>query len=132
MANSSGAAPRLRISAILLGVAVASTLAHGAVAAQVRLVHCGAETCLRLSGHRPHAAVAVRIAGRDLAVEGNRAWHMTVPLSTARDWPGAAAGTLRLTLADARTGIETTEAAALPPGSLGTRVELATLVVRAY
>jgi len=102
-----------------------------AAAAQAQLVRCGAETCLRISGHRSSPAVAVRIAGRDLDVTGDRAWHIVVPASTARDWPGAASGTLRLTLADPATSTETADAAMLPPGSLGRRVELATLIVSA-
>ena len=103
-----------------------------AIAAESRLVHCGADTCLRLSGHRSNAAVAVRIAGHDLAVTGDRSWHATVPLSTARDWPSSSRGTLTLTLVEMSTGTETVDAAIMPPGALGRRVELATLTVHAY
>jgi len=109
-----------------------STPASMALAAQARLVRCGAETCLRVTGNRSSSAVAVRIAGQDLAVEGNRAWRVTVLLPTARDWPGALDGTLRLTLVDIATRIETAETAAVPPGALGRHVELATLIVHAH
>jgi len=37
-----------------------------------------------------------------------------------------------LTLVDMSTGTETVDAAAIPPGALGRRVELATLTVHAY
>lgn len=97
-----------------------------------RLVHCGGETCLRISGHRAHSAVAVRIAGRDLAVKGDRSWSATVPLRTARDWANRSGDILRLTLADANTGIENEDTVSLPPGALGKRIELATLVISAH
>jgi hypothetical protein len=69
-----------------------------AVAApKARLVHCGDATCLRISGRRPDAAVAVRVAGRPLMVEGKRSWRATVPLTTARDWASADGGRLTVT-----------------------------------
>lgn len=101
-------------------------------APKARLVHCGNATCLRISGRRPHAAVAVRVAGHPLAVEGNRSWHATMPLATARDWASAHGGTLMVTLADTRTGGESTEVVTPPPGALGKRTELASLIVSAY
>lgn len=114
------------------GLALVTTPGHAAAAPQARLVHCGDETCLRISGHRPHAAVVVRVAGHALAVEGEHSWRTTVPLTTARDWANASGDTLMLTLADPLTGTERVDAVTLPPGALGKRVELATLVVRAY
>ncbi len=126
-------APRAsRIFAGLLCFAAAALSPGIAEAAQARLVRCGAETCLRLSGHRFDSAHLVRVAGRLLAVEGGRAWHATVPLATARDWPGAAGGTLRLMLVDPATGSETADLAVVPPGALGRRVELASLLVSAH
>jgi hypothetical protein len=103
-----------------------------AAAPQARLVHCGAATCLRLSGHRADSGVVVRVAGHDLSVAGNRSWRTTVPLSVARDWVNAKGDTMTLTTADTRTGTQTADAVVLPPGALGKRIELATLVVRAY
>lgn len=120
------------ILAASLGLAAATLPAGPAWAGDSRLVHCGAETCLQLSGRRADPAVAVRVAGRELAVTGGRAWRATVPLSTARDWPVAAGGTLRLTLADPRSGVETADAVVVPPGALGRRVELASLTVSAH
>jgi hypothetical protein len=111
---------------------MAATPASVVAAPQAQLVHCGDDTCLRISGHRSHSAVAVRIAGRDLAVEGERNWHATVPLTAARDWMNVSGDTLTLIMADTRTGTETATAVSLPPGALGKHIELATLVVRAY
>jgi hypothetical protein len=101
-------------------------------APKARLVHCGDATCLRISGRRPHAGVEIRVSGHQLAIEGNRAWRATLPLATARDWASTHGGTLTATLTDPRTGGESTEAVALPPGALGKRIELATLLVSAY
>lgn len=111
---------------------MAATPASVVAAPQAQLVHCGDDTCLRISGHRSDSAVAIRIAGRDLAVEGERKWRTTVPLKAARDWMNAAGDTLILTMTDTRTRAEAAEAVSLPPGALGKRIELATLVVRAY
>ncbi|WP_221234520.1 hypothetical protein [Sphingomonas aerophila] len=97
-----------------------------------RLVACGADSCLRLSGHRSSPSVSVQVNGRDLPVEGERAWQVTVPLSTARTWAIAHGYSVILTLVDAQAGTGHSVAVALPPGSLGTRLELASLIVRAH
>ena len=116
----------------LLGLAMTAIPGSAVAAPKARLVHCGDATCLRISGRRPHAAVAVRVAGRPLMVGGKRSWRATVPLATARDWASADGGRLTVTLADARTGDESMETVALPPGALGKRIELASLIVSAY
>jgi len=115
-----------------MGLAMSAFPETAIAAPKARLVHCGDATCLRISGRRPHAAVAVRVAGHPVAVEGNRSWRATMPLAMARDWAGADGGTLMMTLTDPRTGGESSEAVTLPPGALGKRIELASLVVRAH
>jgi hypothetical protein len=100
-----------------------------AAGAQARLVHCDAGTCLRLSGHRAGATTAIRIGERDLAVVGGKAWQTTVPLSTARTWPIARGYAFRLILADAHSGVQRVESVMLPPGALGSRTELVSLLV---
>lgn len=115
----------------MLGLA-ASMPALATPAPQARLVHCGAETCLRLSGHRPQPTVAIRVAGRDLAVEGGRVWQVTVPLATARDWVRQSGDSLVMTLTDTRSGTESKSLVALPPGALGHRLELASLMISAH
>jgi len=121
-----------RIFLLSLGFALVAMPANAVSSSQARLVHCGDATCLRISGHRPHSAVAIRIAGHDLAVEGGRAWRTTVPIETARGWAHPRGDTLTLTLADRRTGTETEDAVTVPPGALGRRIELATLMVSAH
>jgi hypothetical protein len=132
MVTPDRARPALRIFCVFLGLAIAAAPASLVAAPQARLVHCGDQTCLRISGHRADASVIVRAAGHNLAVEGDHSWRTTVPLSTASAWANVSGGTLMLTFADTRTGTETVDAVALPPGALGKRVTLATLVVRAY
>jgi hypothetical protein len=126
------ARPALTKFWLLIGLAMTATPASVTAAPRARLVHCGDETCLRLSGHRSHSAVIVRIAGHDLAVEGDHAWRTTVPLGTARNWADRSGDTMMLTLADTQAGTERVDLVALPPGALGKRVELATLVVHAH
>lgn len=119
----------VRLAGLLL---LLSTAVPAAAATQARLVHCGAETCLRLEGRRPDPAVAVRVGGRELPVEGERAWQATLPMSQARELASGRGERLMLTLVDPHTGIETSESVAAPPGALGPHIELASLVVRAH
>jgi hypothetical protein len=121
-----------RLFSLILALAMAAMPRSAIAAPEARLVHCGSDTCLRISGHRPHAAVIVRIAGHDLAVEGERSWRATVPLATARAWAGVSGDALVLTLADSRAGTESRTVVSAPPGALGKRIELASLVVRAH
>jgi hypothetical protein len=123
--------PTTKIAGLILGLATIAAPLQAAHAPQARLVHCGGETCLRISGHRQGPAVAIRIDGRDLAVDGGRTWQITVPLAMARAWAAPSGGALTVTLVDTQGGTESTETAVLPPGALGRRVELASLVVRA-
>ncbi len=99
--------------------------------ARAKLVHCGADSCLRLSGRRPAATTAIRIGGRELAVDGDRRWRATVPLTVARTWPIVRGYALRVVLADTAAGMERSETVMLPPGALGSRIEMASLVVSA-
>lgn len=99
--------------------------------AKARLVHCGADTCLRLSGYRPRETMIVRVGLRDLAVEGDRAWRATIPLDVSRTWPITRTYALRVTLVDPDAGTERIETVMLPPGSLGSRTEIASLIVSA-
>jgi len=114
---------------LLLAGAVTAAPASAASAPKARLVHCGEQTCLRLSGHRSSRAVAIKVGEQPLAVQGGRSWRVTVPLETARRWPGASGPMLTLALIDRRTGSESTDRVELPPGALGRQVELATLMV---
>lgn len=114
---------------VLAGACIVAGSATPALATEARLVHCGTDTCLRLSGRRADPAVAVRIAERTLPVEGRRRWRIDVPLAAARLWQGVGRDRLTVILADARTGSRRSETALLPPGALAGRIDLAELVI---
>jgi hypothetical protein len=128
MARTAPAIAIVKAAALICGLAVFAAPVEAESAARARLVHCGADTCLRLSGHRPDATTAVSVGGWELAVDGGRDWQATVPLATARTWPIARGYALRVTIADA-AGMERVQSVPLPPGALGSHVELASLVV---
>lgn len=73
----------------------------------------------------------VRIGEHDLSVEGDRAWQATVPLNIARAWPIARNYALRVAFVDLDVGTERVETVMLPPGSLGARTQIASLIVSA-
>ncbi|MHC9419935.1 hypothetical protein ACYZX9_15210 [Sphingomonas citri] len=100
-------------------------------AASARLVHCGEATCLRLSGRRDGAATELRVDGRVLPVVGERSWQATVPLAVARGWRLTRGYAVPVVLVDHASGAERTLAVPLPPGALGARVQLASLIVSA-
>lgn len=121
-----------RIGALLFGLALAPAPARAADAPHARLVHCGEDTCLLLSGHRARADVTARIGAHDLALEGGRAWRVAIPLETVRSWAVSSGYSLTVSLVDAQVGSETNQVVILPPGALGRPVELASLVVRGH
>jgi hypothetical protein len=119
---------------VLLGLLcslVTVTSAHAEQRTRARLVSCGENTCLRLSGYRASAAMVVRIGGHDLAVEGRRGWQATVPLDVARAWAITRNYALRVVLIDPAAGTEQIETVMLPPGSLGSHTEIASLTISA-
>ena len=122
-----------RLSLTITAGAILSAAAPAAAEhpASARLVHCGAETCLRLSGQRDEADTRVQVDGRDLPVTGARSWQATVPLAQARAWRLTRGYAVPVTLIDRASGAERTSPVAVPPGALGARVELASLIVRA-
>jgi hypothetical protein len=117
-----------------LGLVCALTMIAPAQAerqTRARLVSCGENSCLRLSGYRARGDMVVRIGEHDLSVEGDRAWQATVPLDVARAWPIARNYAVRVTLVDPDAGTERVETVMLPPGALGSRTEIASLIISA-
>ncbi|WP_353467670.1 hypothetical protein [Sphingomonas faeni] len=105
--------------------------AHAERQTRARLVSCGENSCLRLSGYRALATMVVRVGEHDLSVEGDRAWQATVPLDIARAWPIARNYALRVAFVDPDAGTKRVETVMLPPGSLGARTQIASLIVSA-
>lgn len=120
---------RLSWLAALLPLALAAG-AHAET--QARLAHCGEDTCLRISGHRPGPNISVHAAGNALPVEGERSWIAMLPIETARAFADPGGARMRIRFVDSATGAESIETIAMPPGALGKRVELSTLMITAH
>lgn len=122
--------PRLRmplIGQLALGAVLAGAFAVPALAApklSTRVIECGSESCLLVSGRRDHAASQVSINGHRVAVQGARNWRARVPVETVRRWSAPYARSITISVAGAEKEVR------LPIGLLGRAEELAMLVVR--
>jgi len=120
----------------LVGIAIAAFLVAGADAAaaapapKTRLVSCGSESCLLVTGRRKSADSLVAINDRPVAVGGRRAWHVRVPLAAVRELASPYARNIEVTVTQADGHEEWSEDASLPIGLLGHK-NLATLIVSA-
>jgi hypothetical protein len=119
----------LETAVAVLAVSCASA-AIAAPAARTRLVSCGSESCLLVTGHRKSADSLVSINNRLVTVEGGRAWRVRVPLAAVREYTSPYARSIEVTVAQADGPEERSEDASLPIGLLGHK-NLATLVVSA-
>ncbi len=119
-----------------VGTAIAAfavTCASTAIAApapSTRLVSCGSESCLLVTGHRESADSLVLLNNRVVTVEGGRAWRVRLPLAAVRDYASPFARSIEVTVAQADGHEEWSEDASLPIGLLGHK-DLATLLVSA-
>jgi len=116
-----------KLLTLALGTAFAFALSAPVMAStksSTRVVECGAESCLLVTGRRDHAASAVSINGHAVPVQGAHRWRALVPVDTVRQWSDPFARTLTVAVEDS-----TTEAM-LPIGLLGHVENLAMLVVR--
>jgi hypothetical protein len=93
-----------------------------------RLVSCGGESCLLVTGRRDDAAAAVSINDHAVPVEGGRSWRARLPLSSVRLWAEPYARSISVTVA----GSDSRAEARLPIGLLGHVTNLASLVVSAH
>ncbi|WP_404482118.1 hypothetical protein [Novosphingobium sp. BL-52-GroH] len=113
------------------GAMVTAISAPGAMAASepgTRLVSCGEQSCVLVSGYRADPASAVYINGHPVSVEGRRAWKVSLPVETVREWSAPRARTIDVTLCRPGADDETARAD-LPIGLLGHVTNLAALVV---
>lgn len=109
--------------AMLLACGVSAPAMAGAKS-DTRLVGCGAESCLLVTGRRHDAHSPVSINGHAVPVEGAHRWRAVVPVATVREWSAPFARTIIVAVGD------TTREASLPIGLLGHADDLAMLVVR--
>jgi len=125
MKKSAASMPRLLPFAV--GALLASAFTVPAMAAEksdTRLVECGSESCLLVSGQRHSAGSPVAINGYPVRVQGGRKWRAVVPVETVRAWSDPFARTITVAVDGAA------KEASLPIGLLGHAEDLAMLVVR--
>lgn len=119
-------------AAVLAGILALSGFASPAMGSQdasTRLVRCGAESCLLVTGHRDDPSAIVSINGQVVNVEGRRGWKVSVPVATVREWSAPYAREIEVSLRDPATQQETAASVDLPIGLLGGVTELAALEV---
>jgi hypothetical protein len=124
--------------ASLRGVALVASALLGSVATpalagdepSTKLVYCGEESCLRITGAREDSALMVKVNGHPVAAAGEHRWEVRLPLEVVRDWSEPFARTIEVSLHDPATQHETSTSVDLPIGVLGSPIELASLVVR--
>jgi len=112
---------------VALGTALAlgiSTPALASAKPDTRVVECGAESCLVVTGRREHAASPVSLNGNAVHVQGRHKWRAVVPIETVRQWSAPLARSITIEVDG------TTREARLPIGLLGHADSLAALVVR--
>ncbi len=120
-----------RIISILCATLVAG-LATSAMASsepRTRLVSCGSENCLLVSGHRDDATSPVLINGHAVTVEGKRSWRVSLPIETVRRWSAPFARSIDVSILDSGRQDEVAMQADLPIGLLGHVTNLASLVI---
>jgi hypothetical protein len=115
-----------------LGAMFVATLASPAMAAtepSTRVIQCGEESCLQISGRRDDPAAIVTVNGRAVPVEGEHGWRVRLPVEVVREWSPPHARTIEVSLHDPRTRLETYASVDLPIGLLGGVTDLASLVI---
>lgn len=97
-----------------------------------RLVRCGEESCLRISGHRDSASAVVMINGNAVEAQGARRWQVHLPVDTLREWSAPFARTVNIALYNPAERQETSQSVVdLPIGLLGGVSQLDSMVVSA-
>jgi hypothetical protein len=124
-----------RIMLALAGAIAAGSLASPAIAApepSSKLVRCGEQSCLQVTGHRDDPTSIVRINGHAVSVEGERKWKASVPLEVVREWSAPNARTIEVSLGDPEGQPATIASVDLPIGLLANATTLAALVINVH
>ncbi|GAA0273643.1 hypothetical protein GCM10009127_12650 [Alteraurantiacibacter aestuarii] len=95
-----------------------------------KLVRCGEESCLQISGYRDDPASIVRLNGEVVTADGGQDWQVRLPIETVRQWSAPNARTIEVSLLDPETAQVTSASTSLPIGLLGDISSLAFLEVR--
>lgn len=115
-----------------LGAIVVGSFAPPAMAASepsTRLIRCGEQSCLQISGRRGDPAAIVNINGHVVPVQGEHSWRVRLPVEVVRQWSVPYARTIKVSLQDPETLRETNANVDLPIGLLGGVTDLASLVI---
>ncbi|MEE4453657.1 hypothetical protein [Novosphingobium resinovorum] len=131
LANCQGqVAVRSVLSVMVLAFSMCLSCAvEAAPETSTRLVSCGQDSCLLVSGRRADPASAVRINGHDVDVAGGRTWRVRLPLGIVRAWSMPVARTIEVTVLDSRSDVQATRRVRLPIGLLGHVTDLASLEI---
>ena len=124
---------RKRTAALMAAIVVCGSAAPAMAASEssTKVVRCGTQSCLQISGHRDDTASTVSINGQEVAVEGKYDWRVRVPVETVRGWSAPYARTIEVSLRDPQTQLDASADVDLPIGLLGTLTDLAALEIRA-
>lgn len=114
----------LVLSGLLAASIAAPAWATDPAVPRTKLVKCGTESCLLISGRRADAATNVHVNGHLVAVEGTRRWQVRVPVDTVRAWSAPYARTLTVSVAGVARDTR------LPIGLLGKAENLAMVIIR--
>lgn len=123
---------RTRMLGLAIGSIVAVCVATPAAAEtkpSTRLVSCGDDSCLLVTGRRNSADAEVRINGHRVDVKGERNWRVRLPVATVRDWSAPFARKIEVSSYNPAASAEGTQFAKLPIGLLGHVPDLASLVI---
>lgn len=122
----------MRMVITTIGAAFMASLATPAMAESkpsTRLVSCGDDSCLLVTGHRHSADAEVRINGHLVVVQGERSWRVRLPVSTVREWSAPFARKIEVSSSSSAMSANTLQSAKLPIGLLGHVPDLASLVI---
>ena len=98
---------------------------------RTQLVHCGEESCLRVSGYRQHPGMEVLINGVLADAQGDNKWRVHLSMDAVRDMAEPRARVLTVAVRDPETKGESVAEARLPTGLLGDVSSLGSLQVTA-
>ena len=120
---------KLNLALAPMLAAALATPALADTAPTTRLVSCGAESCLLVTGRRAAPTADVRINGHAVEVQGKRKWRVQLPVKTVRSWSVPFARRIEVSSHDAGAQIDTLQHAELPIGLMGHVPDLASLVI---
>ena len=124
-----------RMFLAFVGAIAAAALASPAIAApepSSKLVRCGDQSCLQVTGHRDDPTSIVHINGHAVPVQGERKWKVSLPLAVVREWSAPNARMIEVSLGDPEGQRVTIASVDLPIGLLADGTVLAALVINVH